>query len=98
MTLLGVMYNQTTALRDLQKAPGIGPSLARDLLDLGFQSLEELRDQNPENMYQSICTRRGMHIDPCVLYAFRCAVYFASNQTHDPELLKWWNWKTIPPA
>jgi hypothetical protein len=28
-----------------------------------------------------------------VLYVFRCAVYFANNSTHDPELLKWWNWK-----
>ncbi|NQU25233.1 MAG: pathogenicity locus, partial [Candidatus Nealsonbacteria bacterium] len=27
------------------------------------------------------------------LYVFRCAVYFASNATHDAELLKWWNWK-----
>ncbi len=24
---------------------------------------------------------------------FRCAVYFASSEKHDPELLKWWNWK-----
>jgi hypothetical protein len=26
------------------------------------------------------------------LYTFRCAVYFVSNQQHEPELLKWWNW------
>jgi Pathogenicity locus len=90
------MHDQKSALRDLQEAPGIGPSLSRDLLDLGFQSLEQLRDQDPENMYHSICAIRGAHIDPCVLYAFRCAVYFASNQIHDPELLKWWNWKSIP--
>jgi hypothetical protein len=28
-----------------------------------------------------------------VLYVFRCAVYYASHEVHDPELLKWWNWK-----
>nr|WP_321429915.1 helix-hairpin-helix domain-containing protein [uncultured Methanolobus sp.] len=28
-----------------------------------------------------------------MLYVFREAVYFASNEEHDPELLKWWNWK-----
>jgi hypothetical protein len=28
-----------------------------------------------------------------VLYTFRCAVYFASNERHDPELLRWWAWK-----
>jgi len=24
---------------------------------------------------------------------FRCAVYFAGSKTHDPDLLKWWNWQ-----
>ncbi len=28
-----------------------------------------------------------------LLYVFRCAVYYATNKKHDPELLKWWNWK-----
>ena len=36
---------------------------------------------------------RGRKMDRCVLYVFRCAVYFASESEHDPELLKWWNWK-----
>lgn len=26
-------------------------------------------------------------------YVFRCAKYYAVNSEHDPELLKWWNWK-----
>ncbi|WP_394701143.1 helix-hairpin-helix domain-containing protein [uncultured Methanolobus sp.] len=34
-----------------------------------------------------------MNLDRCMLYVFREAVYFASNEEHDPELLKWWNWK-----
>ncbi|MBC8473125.1 MAG: pathogenicity locus, partial [Planctomycetes bacterium] len=29
----------------------------------------------------------------CMLYVLRCAVYYASNTEHDPDLLKWWNWK-----
>jgi hypothetical protein len=28
-----------------------------------------------------------------MLYVFRCAVYFATEEFHDPELLKWWTWK-----
>jgi len=35
----------------------------------------------------------GQHIDRCVLYIFREAVYFAGNPQPEPELLKWWNWK-----
>jgi len=32
-------------------------------------------------------------VDRCVLYVYRLAVYFAENETHEPEKLKWWNWK-----
>ncbi|MFL5589918.1 MAG: helix-hairpin-helix domain-containing protein [Ktedonobacteraceae bacterium] len=34
-----------------------------------------------------------MHKGSCSFYVFRCAVYYASNDIHDAELLKWWNWK-----
>ncbi|HCF85169.1 MAG TPA: hypothetical protein DEV72_08210, partial [Ktedonobacter sp.] len=27
------------------------------------------------------------------LYVFRCAVYYAPNEQHEPQLLKWWHWK-----
>lgn len=77
--------------------PGIGPSLARDLRDLGFADTTELRRQSPEKMFEDLCELRGARVDRCVLYAFRCAVYFASNETHDEELLKWWNWKDREP-
>jgi Pathogenicity locus len=43
-------------------------------------------------MYRRLCDLTSAHVDRCVLYVFRCAVYFASNEAHDPELLKWWNW------
>ena len=38
---------------------------------------------------------RGGYMDRCVLYVFRCAVYYARNEEHDPDLLKWWNWKSL---
>ncbi len=44
-------------------------------------------------MYERLCEIQGRSLDRCVLYAFRCAVYYASHEAHDPELLKWWNWK-----
>ena len=78
---------------DLESAPGVGPSIARDLRDLGFHQLRDLHGADPETMYDKLRLMRGGYIDRCVLYVFRCAVYFANNSTHDPELLKWWNWK-----
>ncbi len=81
------------ALKELQIIPGIGKSLSQDLVDLGFRKVTELKDANPDTMYQNLMALRGRHIDRCVLYVFRCAVYYASNTVHEPESLKWWNWK-----
>ncbi len=76
---------------DLEGIPGIGPSMAQDLRDLGVRHTSDLRGQNPEALYNRLCESVGQ-VDRCVLYAFRCAVYFADSSDHDPELLKWWNW------
>ena len=83
---------QQDSLRDFQRIPGIGPSMADDLWRLGYRSVAELQGEEPEAMYQRLCELSGGHMDRCVLYVFRCAVYFASNEARDPELLKWWNW------
>lgn len=81
------------AHRDLCRIPGIGPSLAQDLLDLGIRSVASLKRRNPELLYSRLIELRGQHIDRCVLYTFRCAVYFATEAKPEPEKLKWWNWK-----
>lgn len=85
-------------LNDLQRIPGIGPSLARDLVDLGIRNVAALRRRSPERLYERLCILRGQHQDKCVLYVFRCAVYFATERNHDPEYLKWWNWKDTKPT
>jgi len=77
----------------LLEIPGIGPNLAADLEDLGFATPADLRDQDPEKMYEDLCALRQQRVDRCVLYAFRCAVYDSRTEEPDPELLKWWNWK-----
>lgn len=77
---------------DLQRIPGIGPSMAVDLRDLGYRRVSDLKGENPERMYQRLMQLRGGHQDRCVLYVFRCAVYYAGRTRHDPAWLKWWNW------
>ena len=92
LQMLSVMKREI-GLRELQTIPGVGPGIARDLAELGYTSVSGLRGEDPGSMYQRLCELRGHHIDRCVLYVFHCAVYFADNTTHNPELLKWWNWK-----
>ena len=90
---------------DLQTIPGVGPSIARDLKGLGIRRVRDLKGRDPNELYERLSKQRGVRMDPCVLYVFRCAVYYA--ETHaaeaenpgrklpgsDGELLKWWNWK-----
>lgn len=88
-----VMQKRISKKDDLESIPGIGKSIAKDLHDIGISRIDDLKNQDPEDMYNRLAILRGQHIDRCVLYVFRCAVYYASSEKHDPELLKWWNWK-----
>jgi hypothetical protein len=76
----------------LEGVPGIGKSLAQDLRDIGIDRPSCLKGKNPERLYAKLEKLRGVHIDRCVLYTFRCAVYYAEGG-RSPEKLKWWNWK-----
>ncbi|MDB4978304.1 MAG: hypothetical protein JWM56_490 [Candidatus Peribacteria bacterium] len=81
------------SLKELQTIPGIGKSIAEDLWNIGIQSVADLQNKNPEDLYNRSCAFQGATIDRCLLYTYRCAVYFASTKNHDPEKLKWWKWK-----
>ena len=80
-------------LKELQQIPSVGKSISEDLWELGIRSVKDLSGQDPEDLYKKHSILKGRPVDKCVLYSFRCAVYYASNEVHDPELLKWWNWK-----
>lgn len=87
-----------TALRRLQTLPGIGPSLATDLLSLGYRSPASLVHADPVDMFRRLQDATGTRQDPCVLDAFQCAVYVASTDSPDPELAKWWTWSRLRKA
>jgi hypothetical protein len=84
---------RASAIANLSRIPGVGPSIAADLYSLGIREVAELRGRNAESLYAEFCREVGGHVDRCLLYVFRCAVYYASESKPDPELLKWWNWK-----
>ena len=80
-------------IKELQVIPGVGKSIAVDLWELGIRSVPDLKGKDPGLLYVRRCEQQGVQIDRCLLYVFRCAVYFAEHKRHDPEKLKWWNWK-----
>ena len=85
--------SRTAAIRSLREIPGVGPSIGHDLWRLGVNAVSDLKGADPEMLYERLCRLKEAKVDRCVLYVFRGAVYFASHKKHDPEKLKWWNWK-----
>lgn len=77
----------------LEQIPGVGEAIGQHIRNIGISSVSQLKDKDPEKLYQRLCDFKAGPVDRCMLYVLRCAVYYASNTRHDPELLKWWNWK-----
>ena len=80
---------------ELRKIPGIGETGEQDLIAIGYSTIASLRGADPDQLYRLECERKGQIVDRCVLYVYRCAVYYANTpeELRDPKLLKWWNWK-----
>jgi hypothetical protein len=78
-----------TSLTDI---PGVGKSIAKDLRAIGITEVEDLKDKDPEVLYERSNQKAGKVQGRCLLYVFRCAVYDAHGG-RDSQKLKWWNWK-----
>lgn len=78
---------------ELQKIPGVGKDMEQHLRALGYDTIASLRGADPEEMYARECAQSAAPVDRCVLYVYRCAIYFAETEHPDPEKCKWWNWK-----
>jgi len=82
-----------TLTQELEQIPGVGKSIAQDMSNIGINSIDDLKGQKAEVLYQKLCDFKPAPVDRCVLYVFRSAIYYADDTNYDPELLKWWNWK-----
>ncbi len=78
---------------DLKNIPGVGKNMEQHFFDAGIFTTEDLIGKNPEELFLKDCLVKGLQVDRCVLYVFRLAVYYANNDVHEPEKLKWWNWQ-----
>ena len=72
--------------------PGVGVSVAKNLHDIGINSVRDQKGKNPEILFEISNRHEGALQDRCLLYVFRCAVYYAEGG-RDEKKLKWWNWK-----
>jgi hypothetical protein len=83
---------QTENLKALQVIPGVGKSIAQDFINIGIRKVADLKGKNPEALYKKLMKFEGHHVDRCMLYVMRCAVYYASSTKHNAALLDWWQW------
>ncbi|HEX4164696.1 MAG TPA: helix-hairpin-helix domain-containing protein [Bryobacteraceae bacterium] len=87
MHLSASSNKDTRKLRDLA---GIGPSIERNLHDLGVRSVKNLASRSGDGLYRQLCKSTGVRQDPCVLDTFRCAVAQAKNPDLPVEQRNWW--------
>jgi len=87
--------NTASAMNNLMQVPGVGKSIAKNLIDIDIMSVNDLKGKNPEKLYDESNSFVGMVQDRCLLYVFRCAVYYADTEEtiREQGKLKWWNWK-----
>ncbi|HAP00507.1 MAG TPA: pathogenicity locus [Bacteroidetes bacterium] len=87
------MKEKKEILKELQVIPGVGKSIANDLYLLGIRSVSDLKNKSPEVMYDDMTKLTGSQHDICLLYVFRCAVYFSKTKNPEKKKLDWWYWK-----
>ncbi len=83
------------AIKELSIIPGVGKSIASDLWNISIKSIADLKGKDPQNLYDLSNTFAKTIQDRCLLYVFKCAVYYVNTpkEEHETEKLKWWNWK-----
>jgi ribosomal-protein-alanine N-acetyltransferase len=98
MMILKLEMNKATidknkVLKQFRTIPGVGIACSLDFWNIGLRSISDLEGQNPRILFDRLNTITGMTHDICMLYTFRCAVYYATEKDYDREKLKWWYWK-----
>jgi hypothetical protein len=76
------------ALATFQKIPSVGPKMAQSVVDLGYYSLEELKDKDGAKLIEALEMLYGYWIDPCAEDVLRCIVHHANHPQSDKQ---WWD-------
>ena len=69
-----------------EEIPNIGESMAEDLRSIGLKHPNDLKKQNPYELYVKLCRKTKSYQDPCVLDVFISAVYFMKGK----GVKMWW--------
>lgn len=91
-----VRLRKQASAQSLLSIPGVGAELQLHLHRLGIQTVEQLKGQNPDELFARSCAEQEKAMDRRVLYGYRLAVYYAEHEVREKEKLRWWYWKNHP--
>ena len=66
--------------------PNVGPAVAKDFEMLGFRTPDQLAEEDPLDLYRSLCVATGTRQDPCVLDVCMSVTSFLRGGPAQP----WW--------
>lgn len=72
----------------IQQVPSIGPKLTNNIINLGFYSLEEIKNQDGANLTDLLEKKYGCWVDPCVEDQLRLVIHYANNGETGKQ---WWD-------
>jgi hypothetical protein len=78
--------------RSLSDLVSIGPAMLRDFEMLNVRTVAQLAREEPQELYDRLCTLTGQCQDPCVLDVFHAAVAQSRDPELPPEKCQWWYW------
>lgn len=81
--------------RRLGDLAGVGPAFLKDFEMLGIRSVEQLKKQSGQKLYDRLCAMTGKCQDPCVLDTLNCAIAQARDPDLPAEQRAWWYWSRL---
>jgi len=62
---------ESSSLQELEQIPGVGKTIAQDMQNIGIHSIDDLKGQQAEQLYDRLCEFKASPVDRCMLYVFR---------------------------
>ncbi len=79
------------AIHELLQLKNVGIATCQDLILLGIQSIHELANAQPDELYVRLQKITGCAHDPCVWDVFAAIIHEARTGIKQP----WWEWTKV---
>lgn len=85
------MPKKTTPKNELFSLMNVGPAIYKDLEILGIDSIQQLSQANPDELYARLQKLTSHRHDPCVWDVFAAIIHEAKTAEKTP----WWQWTSV---